>query len=439
MISGKRMFRTGMMSLAAIGLLAMSAPGTMAAMEGSISHHDENASGVDQQWTVLVGGATKDQAFQAMGFFPSVMTVDAGDTVHFAFTGVHTVSFPGKNGQLGARGNFAPAGGHSYDGSTYTSSGMGVPHQLYSLKFTKPGVYPYYCEMHAGMAGVIIVQSAGMKYPFTQEQYNKLATTETQTDLMAGKRAQMGIQNMMMGKPGPHGTTIWSVLTDVPEPLSYTLNLAKTGGSSVSGTATFSMEKPGTWKVALNLAGLQVGKTYTSALDLGASGSGVTVPGSSRFPSFQPSVNGTADVSSTVAANAIPTGTWFVDVMHNSGGAVASGMVNYPSYAYERFDMGTIHIHVGDTIVWTELGANEAHTVTFLPKGWKDIPNESMAPIPAGGHVYRGTGFFNSGYLFPGMSYELTFEKAGTFEYRCLLHDVIGMYGRVDVTPQKGH
>ena len=437
MINNRNMYKTGMISLAAISFLAMSAPGTFAATGGAKTHRHAMAATTSQQWTVLVGGDSKSQAFQAMGYFPHVITVDAGDTVNFTFRWDHTVSFPGVGGNLGAQGDFAPAGGHTYDGLTYTSSGMKQTGQVYTLKFTKPGVYPYYCKMHPGMEGVVIVQSAGTPYPMTQAQYNQLAKAQTRADLAAARRAQATVP-MMMGKPGPHGTKVWSMFMDAPEPRTYTMNLSAIGASGASGTATLTMQNPGAWQVNLRLSGLKAGKTYTPSLDFGKAASGVAVPGS-HFTAFTASSNGTANVTGTVQAFAIPMGTWFVNVLDKSGQPIVGSAVNYPSFAYERFDMGTMHIHVGDTIVWTQLGANEVHTVSFLPAGWKDIPNPSLMPKPAGGSVYRGTGFFNSGFLMPGMSYKLTFMKAGDFQYRCLLHDVFGMYGRVIVTPKKGH
>lgn len=63
----------------------------------------------------------------------------------------HTVTFP-VAGQLVAPGSpFRPAaGGASYDGSTYTNSGVMRPGGSYSLTFTAPGTYPYVCLFHGG-------------------------------------------------------------------------------------------------------------------------------------------------------------------------------------------------------------------------------------------------------------------------------------------------
>jgi plastocyanin len=95
----RRTFKVGMAVMAAAGLLAGAASGTFAASHGTAVR--QRTSAAASQWTVLVGGDSHNQAFQAMGFFPHVITVDAGDTVHFRFEWAHTVSFPGKGGNLG--------------------------------------------------------------------------------------------------------------------------------------------------------------------------------------------------------------------------------------------------------------------------------------------------------------------------------------------------
>jgi plastocyanin len=54
----------------------------------------------------------------------------------------------------------------------------------------------------------------------------------------------------------------------------------------------------------------------------------------------------------------------------------------------------------------------------------------------AGGPTYDGTALVNSGVIPPGGTFNLTFTKAGTFEYYCLFHDDDeGMMGTVIVTP----
>lgn len=84
----------------------------------------------------------------------------------------HTVTFPVAGQPLPpavANNPFSPpSGGSTYDGSVLTNSGpfgssvgaLGVPPNSYSLTFTKPGTYVYYCLFHDefGMVGTIVVR-----------------------------------------------------------------------------------------------------------------------------------------------------------------------------------------------------------------------------------------------------------------------------------------
>jgi predicted lipoprotein with Yx(FWY)xxD motif len=102
-----------------------------------------------------------------------------GDTVTWTTTDMmdpHTVTFS-PNGQypdFPSGPAFAPAGGPTYDGTTFTNSGLmfpagtpaipGIPTTTsFTLKFTKPGVYTYHCLLHDanGMIGKIRVVAAG--------------------------------------------------------------------------------------------------------------------------------------------------------------------------------------------------------------------------------------------------------------------------------------
>jgi len=99
-----------------------------------------------------------------------------------------------------------------------------------------------------------------------------------------------------------------------------------------------------------------------------------------------------------------------------------------------------ITINVGDTITRTT-GAEFVHTVTFVSGGQappvvRPEGNEIIQPaetaFPAGGSSYDGSGFINSGLLEgKDKTFSLTFTKAGTYDYVCLLHP--GMGGQVTV------
>ncbi|MGK2966805.1 MAG: plastocyanin/azurin family copper-binding protein [Tepidiformaceae bacterium] len=100
-------------------------------------------------------------------------------------------------------------------------------------------------------------------------------------------------------------------------------------------------------------------------------------------------------------------------------------------------------IKTGDSIVWTNDGP-VPHTVTF---NIQSAPAEVLAnpdifavpPFkPAAGAGFDGATFAHSGIVgdgFPdGKTFELTFSKAGTYNYICVLHADQAMVGTVTVS-----
>lgn len=66
---------------------------------------------------------------------PSTVPLAAGGTVTWTWTGVHNIAVTGLGGSGG------PVAGGSF-----------------SLTFSAPGSYAFACEVHAGMAGTVVVQ-----------------------------------------------------------------------------------------------------------------------------------------------------------------------------------------------------------------------------------------------------------------------------------------
>ena len=117
-------------------------------------------------------------------FTPGPLRVKAGSTVKWTVTDpfeIHTVTFQGAGEvpqwlqlEQAAQGPpkiwvnpkiLAPAGGPTHTGNTYYNSGILFPVNppgptAYTLKFTKPGTYTYWCVVHVaeGMRGSIVVQ-----------------------------------------------------------------------------------------------------------------------------------------------------------------------------------------------------------------------------------------------------------------------------------------
>jgi len=80
-------------------------------------------------------------------------------------------------------------------------------------------------------------------------------------------------------------------------------------------------------------------------------------------------------------------------------------------------------IKLGDTIEWTNAGAQLHHVTTdpsaALKKG--DVAN------PPGAKP------FDSGFLKPGESFSQTFSAAGIYRYTCAVHEAKGMNGEIVV------
>jgi plastocyanin len=129
--------------------------------------------------------------------------------------------------------------------------------------------------------------------------------------------------------------------------------------------------------------------------------------------------------------------------------------------AVMRFLPQTITVNVGDTVQWTNLSPDEPHTVTFVPPGGTEPPvpvtlggspdthNSSVnGTIPNGvGCGVAGATCFNSGLIGPANQDEtglpqtptgvqrarITFTSGGVYNYYCIIHDELGMSGKVIV------
>lgn len=119
-----------------------------------------------------------------------------------------------------------------------------------------------------------------------------------------------------------------------------------------------------------------------------------------------------------------------------------------------RFTREPLRIPVGTTVTWTMQDPFEIHTVTFTggkkPSSFEVVQPQAQGPpkvlvnplaaMPTAHRNYDGTGYVNSGILYPPMapanlpkSYSLTFLKAGRYEYWCITHAPYGMKGVVIV------
>src|SRR5438067_2363161 len=111
----------------------------------------------------------KDPNIAVLAYLPNTFTVKVGETVQWTATGPepHSVSFvpsgqtpptPGTPAAIALQAP-KPATG-AYDGTTTVSSGLGPTSSTpmtFSLSFSKPGSYKFFCAIHAQMRGTVTV------------------------------------------------------------------------------------------------------------------------------------------------------------------------------------------------------------------------------------------------------------------------------------------
>ena len=205
-------------------------------------------------------------------FFSRRTTITVGSTVSFHVNGFHTVDLPGKaHGDLpllltsgaasatDAGGNpfwfngkglpnvglnpalFGPSGGNKYNGTTRIDSGIG-PKKPLNVKFTKPGVYKFYCDVHPGMVGYIIVKAKGKKVP-TAAQNTASVTSQITSDIKVAKglaNAKIPKDTVDLGESAPDGVELYTMF---PNTLKVKANTTVTFTMSTytreTHTATF--------------------------------------------------------------------------------------------------------------------------------------------------------------------------------------------------------
>jgi plastocyanin len=157
---------------------------------------------------------------EANDFFPHQVTIHQGDTIEWQGMSIafHSIDLPSKggtdlpfimptdttaagitdfagnpfwfNGQPNLAFNpklFAASGAQTYDGSARADSGLPVGRPgAFKLTFTKPGTYAYYCDLHYGMRGIVVVTPSVTKIP-TQAQEVETITAQQSRDTKVAK------------------------------------------------------------------------------------------------------------------------------------------------------------------------------------------------------------------------------------------------------------
>lgn len=292
-------------------------------------------------WHVLVGGSADGQAVQADGYYPHVITIDAGDTVVWGLNTdeIHSVTFAGSCGDISCvppcapSSDIIPCGSPSYDGvSAIDSSGRMVPPEydwdnafphggtVFSLTFTKPGVDVYFDLSYAGMRGVVVVNPAGTPYPFTQAQYSAQAQDQLRADLAAG--ADAGDDSPRVAKTHSGGTDTYQVTVGASSGQRAKVTLAA-AGSTALGRAFLTEAGVGASPnpaitVRIRLAGLAPGSVHAVQILPGVCGAPAPTSGLILSQLFVPPAFTLNNV--TASANGKATSTTVLTAPGNFNG-----------------------------------------------------------------------------------------------------------------------
>ena len=119
-----------------------------------------------------------------------------------------------------------------------------------------------------------------------------------------------------------------------------------------------------------------------------------------------------------------------------TGATVAAGWGD-KLVAVNRYSPETVSIKAGQTVTWQTISPYMPHTVSFrAPFQSPDQPNALLPTGAKSGARFAGgvahSGIFGPLPEFPGDKFSLTFTKAGTYPYLCVLHP--GMAGTVQVS-----
>ena len=145
----------------------------------STTENDDGSS----TWNVFVDAVTAVDTqpgggsgyLELLEFTPAQIEIEPGDTIHWTAAQVHTVTFMPEGTDAEAlfpsdEALLAPIGGTTYDGTEVVHSGIlgfptgpdSPPVTEFSVTFPTPGVYPFFCALHAQLGQVGVVTVTGM-------------------------------------------------------------------------------------------------------------------------------------------------------------------------------------------------------------------------------------------------------------------------------------
>src|SRR5829696_775057 len=271
-------------------------------------------------------------------FVPGELTVDLGQSV--TFVNVHSDE-------------------HTATGSGFDTGIIPDEGGTATVALDTPGVFPYACQIHPEMTGVIRVRDENGVVPETQSTAQEVPADAT-TVVIANLSFDPSAITV------PTGTTVaWTNEDAVPHTVTSTDGAFDSGIFDPGGSFAFTFNEPGSFAYVCQLHPQMQG-TVTAE--------GEAVAGGTQ--AAQPAEN---------AATASPASA------ESPAPAEASGA----SISIFDFEPATLEVAAGTTVVWTNTG-QAPHTVTG--------------------------DFADSGVLESGQTFSHTFTETGEFGYVCAIH-----------------
>jgi plastocyanin len=229
------MHRRATVTLACAATLAVALPATASARTKTVYEGaPPNAPAI-----ISRGPANVDD------FFMHTVTIRQGDSVKWINEDFHNVDLPGPsgkdlpvfsqgatvtgvndaspnpfwfNGKVPSLGFnpavLGPSGGSIYDGSKRLTSGLPHgPSKPYQVTFPKAGRYKYFCDVHPGMVGTVVVLPKTTQAPSAAADRRALAR-QVKTD--AGEATKLAATKVtgnraLLGSAGPGGVEVFAM------------------------------------------------------------------------------------------------------------------------------------------------------------------------------------------------------------------------------------
>jgi plastocyanin len=229
--------------------------------------------------TLLPKGFTAKYNPDINDFFLHRVTIAQGDSVKFIIAGFHTVDLPGSSGKPlplllpgmpatgvnDAAGNpfwfdgklptigfnpalFKKSGPSTYNGTKRIDSGapLAGPPKPLNVKFTKPGTYKLYCDVHPGMVGYVVVKPKGAPVPSAKQNAAALVK-QVKRDIRSARKlatTKVPAHTVSIGESNAFGLEFYgmfpSTLTVSP---GTTVTFAMSKDTREDHTATFGPAK----------------------------------------------------------------------------------------------------------------------------------------------------------------------------------------------------